>query len=194
MTKSMSAWLAGLCVGASAGAAGAALEPIAVVDLPSYLGTWYQVALVPNRFQSSCVSDTTATYRERKDGNIDVINRCRRADGSFDEAVGLARPRGEVAGSQLRPARLEVSFLPQWLRWAQAIGGWGWGAYWVIQLAPDYRYAVVGESSREYLWVLSRTPELAPEDDVAIRATLQKQGFDLTRLQAHTHGKRQAQP
>ena len=89
----------------------------------------------------------------------------------------------------LQPARLEVSFLPPWLRWAQSIGHWGWGAYWVIQLAPDYRYAVVGEGTRQYLWVLSRTPSLSAEDEATIRARLQEQGYDIARLQSHPQGK-----
>lgn len=160
-------------------------EPVAAIELPRYLGTWYQVALIPNRFQSQCASDTTASYRQRSDGAIEVINRCRDARGALDEAIGYARPTGILTEGFLKPAQLEVSFLPSWLRWAQAIGHWGWGAYWVIQLAPDYRYAVIGEGSRRYLWVLSRTPGLSGEDDAAIRARLREQGYDLERLQVH---------
>ena len=167
----------------------APVEPIASLDVARYLGTWYQVALYPNRFQSQCVSETTATYRERGDGAIEVRNRCRKANGEFDEAIGYAVPTGTLAEGTLRPAQLEVSFLPSWLRWAQALGHWGWGAYWVIQLAPDYRYAVVSESSRKYLWVLSRTPALTDADEAAIRARLQQQGYDLAQLQLHPQRK-----
>jgi apolipoprotein D and lipocalin family protein len=165
------------------------LEPIASLDVARYLGTWYQVALYPNWFQSQCVSETTATYRERGDGAIDVRNRCRKATGEFDEAIGYAVPTGTLSEGTLRPAQLEVSFLPSWLRWAQAVGHWGWGAYWVIQLAPDYRYAVIGEGSRKYLWVLSRTPALTEADEAAIRARLLQQDYDLSRLQMHPQSK-----
>jgi apolipoprotein D and lipocalin family protein len=167
-------------------AATAPVESIAALDVPRYLGTWYQVALYPNVFQSQCISDTTASYRLRGDGGIEVVNRCRDARGEFDEAIGYARPTGTLDAEILRPAQLEVSFLPSWLRWTQDIGHWGWGAYWVIQLAPDYRYAVVSESTRSYLWVLSRTPALAGGDEAAIRARLQQQGYDLSRLQLHS--------
>jgi apolipoprotein D and lipocalin family protein len=167
----------------------APVEPVASLDVARYLGTWYQVALYPNWFQSQCVSETTATYRERSDSAIEVSNRCRKATGEFDDAIGYAVPTGTLADGTLRPARLEVSFLPSWLRWAQALGHWGWGAYWVIQLAPDYRYAVVSESSRKYLWVLSRTPALTDTDEAAIRARLQQQGYDLAQLQVHPQRK-----
>jgi apolipoprotein D and lipocalin family protein len=193
----LSAFVAALCLGtvchaSAAGPAVAPLEPLAALDVQRYLGDWYQVALFPNMFQSQCVSDTTATYRERSDGAIEVVNRCRNATGEFEQAVGVARPTGVFDGASLRPAQLEVTFVPAWLRWAQAVGNWGWGAYWVIQLAPDYRYAVVGEGSREYLWVLSRKPALSTDDEAAIRARLELQGYDLSRLKMHPQG--QARP
>jgi apolipoprotein D and lipocalin family protein len=84
----------------------------------------------------------------------------------------------------LTPAQLEVSFLPSWLRWLPV----GWGRYWVIQLAEDGRYAVISEPTREYLWILSRTPRLEAADEATIRARLREQGFaDLTRLEMHRH-------
>jgi len=163
----------------------AAPEPLAALpslDVPSYMGTWYQVAWFPNRFQKQCVRDTTATYRRVPDG-VEVLNRCRLADGRIDDVIGLARPAGSVlAGDRLAPARLEVSFLPRLLRWLPI-----WGDYWVIQRADDGRYAVVSEASRKYLWVLSRTPQLSAADETAIRSLLVQQGFDLGVWQAHLH-------
>lgn len=164
----------------------APLQSLPSLEVPPYMGTWYQVALFPNRFQAQCVSDTTATYRQLPDGSVEVANRCRTADGRLDEAIGRARPIGTLRGTALAPAQLEVSFLPAWIRWLPV----GWGRYWVIQLAADGRYAVVSEPSRQYLWVLSRTPRLASEDETAIRSRLQEQGFaaELVRWQAHPHG------
>ncbi|MFZ9061828.1 MAG: lipocalin family protein, partial [Steroidobacteraceae bacterium] len=131
-----------------------------------------------------CVSDTTASYRQLPGGAVEVTNRCRTAKGVMDEALGLARPTGTQSGATLTPAQLEVSFLPSWLRWLPV----GWGRYWVIQLAEDGRYAVISEPTREYLWILSRTPRLKAADEATIRARLREQGFaDLTRLQMHRH-------
>lgn len=160
-----------------------AVAALPSLNVPAYMGTWYQVAWFPNRFQKQCVSDTAASYRQLEGGAVEVTNRCRRADGSVDSVVGVARPDGSVLrGDQLQPAQLEVSFLPRALRWLPI-----WGNYWVLKLADDGRYAVVGEPKREYLWVLSRTPMLAPADETAIRSELAAQGFDLARWQAHLH-------
>jgi apolipoprotein D and lipocalin family protein len=165
------------------------LQALPAIDVAAYMGTWYQVAWIPNRFQKQCVSDTVATYRDLGDGRVEVLNRCMQADGSTDSVLGIARPPAGVArieGGQLLPARLEVSFLPAWLRWT----GIGWGAYWVVDLAPDGRYAIVSEASREYLWVLARRPALTSADDAAVTAKLRALGFDLARVQAHPHGSR----
>ena len=160
----------------------ATLRALPSLDVPGYMGTWYQVAWFPNRFQKQCVSDTVASYRRVPEG-VEVVNRCHNAEGRVDSVTGLARPAGALlAGDELRPAQLEVSFLPRLLRWLPI-----WGDYWVIQLANDGRYAVVGVPRREYLWVLSRTPGLAPVDESAIRSRLAQQGYDLARWQTHTH-------
>jgi apolipoprotein D and lipocalin family protein len=159
------------------------LRALPAIDIPAYMGTWYQVAWFPNRFQKQCVSDTAATYRWLPSGEVEVINRCRLADGSIDSVTGVARTDGSrVQGDTLSPAQLRVSFLPAWLRWLPA-----WGRYWVLDLAEDGRYAVVSEPTREYLWVLARAPELSDADRTAIRSRLQRLGFDLTRWQDHLH-------
>lgn len=167
----------------------APLQPLPSLDVAAYMGTWYQVAWIPNRFQKQCVSDTAATYRDRGDGTVEVLNRCKLADGKSDSVLGVARPPAGVAhieGGQLKPARLDVSFLPAWLRWT----GIGWGAYWVVERPADGRYVIVSEASREYLWVLARQPALTPADDAAIKSRLQALGFDLGRVQAHPHSSR----
>lgn len=170
--------------GVASGAPLAPLESLPALEVPPYMGTWYQVALIPNFFQRQCISDTTATYRQLPGGAVEVKNRCRAADGHMEEAFGQARPTGTLSGTTLAPARLEVSFLPAWLRWLPV----GWGRYWVIQLADDGRYAVISEPTREYLWILARQPRLSSADEAAIRSRLAQQGFaDLSKLQMHRH-------
>jgi apolipoprotein D and lipocalin family protein len=147
------------------------LATVGEVELTRYAGRWYEIAKYPNVFQRQCVADTTATYGLREDGTVRVVNRCRTQDG-VDEAEGIAR---RVDG---RADRLKVSFLPALLRWLP----FGWGDYWIIELASDYRYAVIGEPSREYLWILARTPTLSPQDRLAIEARLRTHGYDPARL------------
>ncbi|MEK8026883.1 lipocalin family protein [Pseudaquabacterium rugosum] len=155
-------------------------RPLPALEMARYLGVWHQVALYPNRFQAQCLDSTTATYSRLDDGRLRVINRCRTARG-MDEAEGVARPRdGAVVGADgwLRPASLEVSFLPAALRWT----GIGWGRYDVLQLGPDGTWSLVSEPTREYLWVLSRTPTLDAAQWAAIETRLRAEGFDLQRL------------
>lgn len=109
------------------------------VDLKKYVGVWYEIAKIPNRFQKNCACNTTATYLLRDDGKIDVINRCTRADGTINEAKGIARIVDTITNS-----KLEVSFV-------RVLGiQLFWGDYWIIGLETNYRYAVVGTPSRKY--------------------------------------------
>ena len=155
------------------GAEQSELSTVAAVDLTRYEGRWYEVAKYPNRFQKHCARDTTADYTRRADGHIQVVNCCVQADGSVEAVQGLAKISDPATG-----AKLKVSFLPAWLRWS----GLGWGNYWVIGLAEDYRYAVVGEPSRQYLWILARKPKLEAADREAINALVKSAGYDPARL------------
>jgi apolipoprotein D and lipocalin family protein len=137
------------------------------VDLERYVGTWHQIALIPNRFQKQCVGGTTATYTLREDGEIEVVNRCRTADGSEDVARGVAKAVDPVSKARLRVSF--VSFL--------GIRPF-WGDYWVLALGDDYEYALVGTENRKYGWVLSRTPEPPPGTLEAIWDAARNQGYD----------------
>jgi apolipoprotein D and lipocalin family protein len=148
------------------------------VDLQRYAGTWFEIARYPNFFQKSCDGDVTATYEPRTDGRINVINKCRRADGTTNQAAGEARTV-EGGGN----ARLKVRFAPGWL----GIFPFVWADYWVIGLSVDYRWAVVGTPDRKYLWVLGRSSTLEPAEWEAAVAKAKENGFDTSRLQRTKH-------
>lgn len=150
------------------------LKTIERLDVARYLGTWYEIAKYPNRFQRQCVADTQALYRLRDDGQLDVINRCRQANGDVAEAVGRARQNGPADSP-----KLEVRFAPAWLSWLPMV----WGNYWVIDLDQGYQLVAVSEPSREYLWVLSRTPTVDAAAYEALLGRLREKGFDLGRLE-----------
>jgi apolipoprotein D and lipocalin family protein len=163
-------------------AATAALQAVPSVDLARYIGKWYQIAYYPNNFQKQCVSNTTAEYANLPKAQIQVTNTCKQANGTNSVAVGAARVKqpkflGFPTG-QPTTSKLEVRFAPEALSWIPGV----WAPYWVIQLPEDYRYAVVSEPSRKFLWILSRTPALAAGDREAINAKLLEQGFDLSKL------------
>lgn len=149
------------------------VRTVAHVDLNRYAGDWYEIARLPNRFQKDCVANVSAHYAVRADGELDVLNQCDRADGRREEAAG----RGRVA-DHASNAKLEVRFAPDWLGWLPFV----WADYWIIELADDYSYAAVGEPSREYLWILSRTPQLPDALYESLLNRLTEQGFDTARL------------
>jgi apolipoprotein D and lipocalin family protein len=160
--------------GAVAGAAAVAhatrkTEPLATVrqvDLDRYAGEWYEIARSPNRVQKKCESDTKATYLLRDDGTVGVLNSCRKSDGTITSNKGTAK----VVDSSTN-AKLKVTFF-----WPFA------GDYWILDLAPDYSYAVVGEPSRKYLWILSRTPQMDETTYREITERIRFLGYDPSRL------------
>ena len=168
-----------LLFAAQAQAAGAApseakpLATIASLDVKRYMGTWYEIAKFPNSFQKKCTGFTTATYSARADGRVDVVNRCRLADGDNNVATAIARQPGGPTSP-----KLEVRFAPAILSFLPMV----WGDYWVIDLDPDYQLAAVSEPKRDYLWILSRTPKVDPAAYDALLGRLAAQGFDMKRL------------
>jgi apolipoprotein D and lipocalin family protein len=150
------------------------LEVVPEVDLDRYAGRWFEVARLPNRFEEDCAGDVTATYAVREDGQIDVLNRCREKGGRFKKAEGRARRASEDGPN----SKLEVRFAPAFLKFLPFV----WGDYWIIDLAPDYSHAVVGDPGRDYLWVLARTPQMSEEAYRAAVGRAEAQGFDVSRL------------
>lgn len=121
----------------------APMPVVANVDVTRYLGTWHQIALIPNRFQRDCVSETQATYS--LDGqDLRVHNQCTDVAGKMIEATGVAKI---VEGSN--NAKLRVSFFRPF-----------YGNYWVLALDPEYKWVLVGEPKRQYGWILARDKQL----------------------------------
>lgn len=152
-------------------------EPLRVVssiDLPRYAGLWYEVARLPNRFEEKCAGDVTAEYTLKSADRIKVVNRCRRQDGRTTEAVGDAK----LADRKGPNSRLKVRFAPAFLSFLPMV----WGDYQVIELAPDYSYAVVGAPNRKYLWILSRNPRMDEATYLRLTEAARSQGFDVSKL------------
>ena len=137
------------------------LKVVNAVDLSRYVGRWYEIARLPNRFEKKCADSVTATYSIRPDGKIDVINRCRKASGEFTTAKGKAKIVDKTSN-----AKLKVTFF-----WPFS------GDYWILDLGSNYEYAVVGAPNRDYLWILSRTPKLDESLYQQLLIKMAAQGF-----------------
>jgi apolipoprotein D and lipocalin family protein len=153
-----------------------ATSPVTAVshlDLERYAGTWHEIARLPMYFQRKCTGPVTATYTLQADGTVAVHNACVTADGRTISSDGVAR-RPEPFSQ----GKLEVRFAPRWLSWLPMV----WADYWVIALDEDYRWAMVGQHGRKYLWILSREPTLNRSlfETLCSRATAM--GYDLTPL------------
>ncbi|MDR6940864.1 lipocalin family protein [Mucilaginibacter pocheonensis] len=139
------------------------LETVKYVELKKYLGTWFEIAAIPQIFEKGCIC-TSATYGLDTDGTLIVKNRCIK-----DDKLKITEGRAFIADNS--NAKLNVQFF------------WPFKAkYWIIDLAKDYSYAVVGHPDRKSLWILSRRPTLDEHiyDHLVVRAA--NKGFDVRQL------------
>lgn len=154
------------------------------LDLTRYLGTWYEIARLPMRYEPSDYTDVSATYSLETDGSVRVQNRAFDGKGELQESIGQAKPVDANDRS-----RLEVTFLPEGLRWIPFTKG----DYWVLRIDDAYRTALVGSPDYEYLWLLHREPTIdaATRDDFL--GTARGLGYDLAKLISTPHtGRRTA--
>jgi apolipoprotein D and lipocalin family protein len=149
------------------------LPTAASVDLHRYAGTWYEIARLPMWFQRHCV-DSKAIYTTRPDGAVGVHNECLTDAGGTDQVEGVGRVVDRTTN-----ARLTVVF-DNWF--ARLFGSSREGNYWIIDLDPDYRTALVGTPDRRYLWILSRTPLLDEPTYERLVARAQQLGFSVSDL------------
>ena len=148
----------------------APLKVVDNVDVQKYMGLWYEIATITMWFQKDCAGGTNANYELRDDGTVKVVNSCYTAENKLKQSTG----RAWLVDASTK-AKLKVSFLPGGLKLAG-------GDYWIIDLGPNYEYAVVGHPTRKYGWILSRTKEL-PEDTLkGIITRLEAQGYDFSKF------------
>ena len=150
-----------------------ALSTVDRVDLARYAGTWYEQGRLPGRAQDECARDVTITFTTHGARALDIVTRCRRANGAEAVDDGLARVQDPPTN-----AKLEIRVLPLAVAWLP----FAWSDYWILDLAPDYAYALVGSPSRRTLWILSRTPALDARTFARLVAKAQALGFDTAKL------------
>lgn len=146
-------------------------QPVRSLDLNRYAGQWHEIAHLPMFFQRKCVGAVTATYTPMPDGTVHVHNACHTRDGR-QTVDGVAR----ITPGQ--PAALKVRFAPAWLGWLPR----AWADYWVIEVDPDYQWAVVGSPSRKYLWILARQPDMKRALFESIKSRARQRGYAVEKL------------
>lgn len=141
-------------------------QPMPRVEAEKYMGKWYEIARLPNRFEKGC-DGVTAEYALQKDGTVSVLNTCHKGGPQ-----GPARTASAKAWSvDPSGSRYEVSFFRPFR-----------APYWIIELDEQYRWAAVGHPDRKYLWILAREKTLPPEVEKALLAKLQALGYDTARM------------
>lgn len=143
------------------------LQTVRYVDLKKYAGKWYEIASLPQQFQKGCTC-TTAEYTVTDKGFVIVENRCTK--DSMNRKQSYIKGKAFVVKNSGN-AKLKVQFF------------WPFkGKYWIIDLADDYSYAVVGHPNRKYLWVLSRTPLMNNTTYQKIISESKEKGFDISKI------------
>lgn len=138
------------------------------LDLNRYLGTWYEIARFPHSFEKG-MAGVTANYSLRDDGKIKVINKGYKngLNGKLSVAEGKAK-----IPDKSQPGKLKVSFF--WIFY---------GDYYILELGPNYEYAMIGSSSSKYFWILSRTPQMDEATYNMLLDNAKKRGYNLDQLE-----------
>jgi apolipoprotein D and lipocalin family protein len=144
------------------------LKTVEYVDVVRYMGTWFEIAKFPQRFEKGLVG-VTANYTLLPNGKVRVLNRGYEED--FNGKLKTAKGKAWIVDTATN-AKLKVSFF-----WPFA------GNYWILELGRDYEYVVVGDQSRKYLWILSRTPQMDEAVYNELLKRVQDKGFDISKLE-----------
>ena len=147
------------------------VESVEYVDINKYMGTWYEYARIPNRFQKKCEGNVTADYKLLPDGKVQVVNKCLEKNGSNDKAEGIAKIVDKKTNSKLKVSFFSIFGINLF-----------WGNYWVLYIDEEYTIAVVGEPSRKYGWILTR--DINPDIETLGEAydAIEKNGYDKTKF------------
>lgn len=145
-----------------------AIETVKNVDLKRTMGTWYEIASIPNKWQADCYKNTKSTYTPNKSGSFDLTKSCIRKNGRVETIKG----EGHVTNKETN-AEYKVSFVP-----ILHLFGWFTGQYKMLIVDPDYKFALVGEDNMEYGWIMARQPVIHYRDLALIESQMRRMGYD----------------
>jgi apolipoprotein D and lipocalin family protein len=144
------------------------LETVDYVDLRRFMGDWYVIANIPTWLEQGA-HNAVESYRLDDDGTIATTFTFR--DSGFDGPLKDYHPRGFVRDTASN-AVWGMQFV------------WPFKAdYRIIHLTPDYQVTVIGRNQRDYVWLMARRPQLAPERYREAVAVIAAAGYDVSKLQ-----------
>jgi len=146
--------------------------PVAKVDFKKYAGTWYSLYSIPTLFDKGS-RETTTKYTLNASGNYDVLTTCKKTG---DDKVHSFTSK--IFTSEHESAKMKAQFI-----WPVKVD------YWVIDLADDYSYVVVGHPDHKFLFIMSRTKTLPAKTYDAILSRCRIKGYDTGKLTSQMHGK-----
>lgn len=149
------------------------MEVVRNLELGRYMGRWYEIGSIPSRNQPKDGVNTRVNYCLRDDGTIHVLNE-----------TWSGGKRGYIEGTAYKvdpnsdEAKLKVKFyLPPFLPIIPILGD-----YWVLHIDEDYQYALIGQPSRNYLWILCRKPHLDEDIYNQLVEKAKEVGYDVSKL------------
>jgi len=143
------------------------LEVVDYVDFNSYMGTWYEIARLPNSFEKGMIC-IKSDYSLRDDGRINILN-----TGRAEKNPTKIR---ELKGIAWVPDKRFIAKLKVRYQWPLS------GDYWIIDIGKNYEYAMVGTPSRRYFWILSRTREMDEKLYNKLIVKAGRKGFNISKI------------
>jgi len=153
---------------------------VASIDIPRYLGRWYEIARLPMPFQAAD-EDAIAEYALNPNGTLSVHNIAIRPNGTQHDIRGDATSLNPPENTKLA-VRFSTWFGP-FIRIPKD------GNYWILDVDEYYQQAIVGTPDYKYLWILSRTPTISKQRARELMITARKLGFNLSGLIRDHHAK-----
>lgn len=167
-SRNLLAMLLVLVSGCAVGQKGLTMKTVQNFKVEQFMGTWYEIARFPHSFERNLVG-VTATYRLKPNGKVEVINQGYK--NNLEGKVKRAKAFAKIPNPN-EPGRLKVYFF------------WPFGAdYLILDIAPDYQWALVGSSSPKFLWILHRAPQMDSELFSTIVNKARQLGYDIDRLE-----------
>ena len=135
------------------------------VELERYMGDWYVIGIIPNFIEKNAYN-SIESYRLDDDGTIATTFQYRK--GAFDAPLKTLTPRGFVVPNSHNAL------------WGMRVIWPLKGEYRIAYVATDYSTTIVGRSQLDYVWLMSRRPEMNADESEGFRALIASWGYDVS--------------